>query len=136
MMATQLIFQDNGCFHIRCLTMTPVGEEISFQWFLSDTPSWENAKPYVNRTLYGITLTDDIIRNECEGKWLACRMEKDGSVYDETEFIFLTTNPILLMHRNNFNVIDFIDEQGDLDDNHGYVGLIRGVRSHARDFVF
>lgn len=85
----------------------------SFQWYILDDPNSE-IKTSIDGKIYEcISITNEYIRDNYNGKWLACHCNIDGESFNEG-CIYLTDNFIEIIKENQFDVIEFTDQNGNI----------------------
>lgn len=88
-----------------------------FQWYLVDDPNREKEKVLTGQIYESITITSQQIQESYKGKYLCCHCKVDGYSYDEG-CLYLTSSFVDMICKNQFNSINFLDENGMIRGSH------------------
>lgn len=94
-----------------------------FQWYLVDEPNSENKYILDGQTHESIVILSNEICNEYLDKWLCCKCEIGDDNYTEG-CVYLSNDFLKMIRTNQFDIINFFDEDGEIRNDIGYGKLI------------
>ncbi len=121
MVSRRLVSLDeNGDYYVSIhACVTEDQRDMRFQWYIADSAAGLKKSPIDSQVYENITISSETIREKYNGKWLGCRCDLEGKIY-EIKRTYLTENFVDLIKTCQYQEITFYGKNGMLRDDVKY----------------
>lgn len=111
---------ENGDYYVSIhVCVSDKQKDMRFQWYIADSAAGAKQTPIDNQAYESMTISSDKIQKKYNGRWLGCRCDLDGKLY-EIKRTYLTDNFVDLIKTCQYQEITFYGKNGMLRDDVKY----------------